>query len=227
MAGGTERVALRGHDARTYLDSQCTQDLALLAVGEVAHTLVLEPRGELVTIAAVTSLGEDHLELEVPAGTGAATVARLERFAIRTEVTFELGEGRDASPAEELDRIRAGRPGAAELARGLVPHALAAGLLAQTVSFTKGCYPGQELVARMHARHALPPYLLRALSSPARVHVGDAVGDTSRDGAVTSVAHDPATGRWHALCVVHRRDAESSSVDVTTATGVVAAQLDE
>ena len=166
MSGGTERVALRGQDARTYLDSQCTQDLAAIEVGDVALTLVLEPKGELVTLATVASPGADHLELEVPAGTGQATLARLERFAIRTAVTFELLEGHGATVADELDRIRAGRPGAAELARGLVAHALPASVLAQAVSFTKGCYPGQELVARMHARHALPPYLLRALSSP-------------------------------------------------------------
>lgn len=31
------------------------------------------------------------------------------------------------------------------------------GLVGEAVSFTKGCYPGQELVARMHYRNAAPP----------------------------------------------------------------------
>ena len=31
------------------------------------------------------------------------------------------------------------------------------GIVAHTVSFSKGCYTGQELVARMHYRKATPP----------------------------------------------------------------------
>lgn len=34
------------------------------------------------------------------------------------------------------------------------------GQMARAVSFTKGCYPGQEIVARMHARNAIARQLI-------------------------------------------------------------------
>ena len=51
------------------------------------------------------------------------------------------------------------------------------GITDSAVSFTKGCYPGQELVERMDSRGASAPKLLQ------RVRVGDAVGTiTSAQG---------------------------------------------
>jgi len=61
----------------------------------------------------------------------------------------------------ERERIVAGWPAlGAELTERTIPGETGP-LLDIAVSFTKGCYPGQELVERMGSRHALPPRLLR------------------------------------------------------------------
>ena len=52
------------------------------------------------------------------------------------------------------------------------------GLTRIAVSFTKGCYPGQELVERMDSRGAEAPRTLRRLDVPE----GSAQGDPVRDG---------------------------------------------
>ena len=226
----SEVVSLRGADALGYLDTQCTQDLTSLDVNGRATTLLLAPSGEIVTIATVHRVLPDVMLLEVPAGTGDATVARLERFAIRADVAFSAHEAPVEAPrgwfADALARIAAGVPGAAELARGLVPHGIGEELRASCVSLTKGCYPGQELVARMQARDATPPYVLRRCTLDGPAHPDDPIGDPDKDGRLTSVAIDLDTERCLALCVLHRRDAAGETAEVRTASGSVVARFE-
>ena len=214
----TELLVATGDDVIEYLDSQCTQDLSHLELGERTQTLVLSPAGDVVTIAVIRRDGDQRVSLEVPTGTGTATVARLERFAIRADVAFEgpmpLDDREEAAYPDELARIKAGVPGAEELAKTLVPHALSEELRERCVSFTKGCYPGQELVARMRSRHATPPYVLRRCTLDGPGRPGDALGDPGKAGSLTSVAYDEQAAAWRALCVLHRRDAEHPSVTV-------------
>lgn len=50
-------------------------------------------------------------------------------------------------------RIEAGRPlFGVDFDESTLPHETGPAVLNRAVSFTKGCYPGQEIVARMHAR---------------------------------------------------------------------------
>jgi len=68
------------------------------------------------------------------------------------------------------------------------------GVSDRAVSFTKGCYPGQELVERMDSRGAVAPRLLQRVGVPAdRTRPGDPyVVDGVEVGTVTSVWHDQA-----------------------------------
>lgn len=222
-----ELVVLVGADAASYLDTQCTQDLSELGVGGEATTFVLSPSGEIVSFAIVRRTSALRLELEVPAGTGAPLVARLRRFAIRSDVAVHdaVPSTGDGPLRDERARIEAVVPGATELARGLVVHAMSRELLERCVSFTKGCYPGQELVARLESRGATPPYVLRGLSSDVALTIGDAMGEERFDGAVTSVSSDGDGAGWLALGVLHRRDAEGATVEVRTASGSAVVRL--
>lgn len=88
-------------------------------------------------------------------------------------------------------------------------------LLDASVSFDKGCYLGQETVARLHYRgHANRRLARIALDGPAAP--GDPV--TAADGAVpvgevTSVAEVPGTG-WMALAMVRHEVPDGTSVGV-------------
>lgn len=62
------------------------------------------------------------------------------------------------------------------------------GIVGHAVSFTKGCYPGQELVERMDSRKATPPRQLRVVErSPEMVVGSPLVRDGSEIGVVTSL----------------------------------------
>ena len=100
-------------------------------------------------------------------------------------------------------RIAAGQPRmGAELTDRTIPGET--GLVGFTVSFTKGCYTGQELVARIDSRGGHVPRHLRRLSLDAEVAPGAELLDGDKPaGTVTSVAPAP-DGGWVALGYVRR-----------------------
>lgn len=79
------------------------------------------------------------------------------------------------------------------------------GLLEQAVSFQKGCYPGQETVARMHYRGHPNKRLYRfAIEAPSPTPGEPIVQNGKNVGAITSVAPLPVDGRILALGYLSR-----------------------
>jgi tRNA-modifying protein YgfZ len=103
--------------------------------------------------------------------------------------------GMDAGTAEQLlaSRIEAAWPSmGSEIEPGETIPA-ETGVAAAAVSFTKGCYPGQELVERMDSRGSIAPRLLQVVDVPAGTLAGDPLlRDGEAIGTVTSVAGDRA-----------------------------------
>jgi folate-binding protein YgfZ len=135
--------------------------------------------------------------------------------------------GSDADPAVEAvfeaARIIAKIPRLGrELTERTIPQEVGDEFVARTVSFTKGCYTGQELVARLDSRGSNVPRRLRVLRSVGTPAVDPAPGDRiERDGAdageLVSVARDGA-GDVVALGYVKRAHLsdEPSEGDVVT-----------
>jgi len=81
--------------------------------------------------------------------------------------------------------------------------------LEEAVSYTKGCYLGQEVVARIHYRGGVQK-VLRGLvfEGEAAPAPGTALLAEGRDaGTVTSVVRSPSLGRAVGLTILHRRAA--------------------
>jgi folate-binding protein YgfZ len=109
-----------------------------------------------------------------------------------------------APEAYEAVRIAAGMPKmGAELTEKTIPAET--GLIDQTVSFTKGCYTGQELVARIDSRGGHVPRHLRGLLPASPIAAGTELVDSSgrAAGTVTSAAPGPS-GAWLGLGYVRR-----------------------
>jgi folate-binding protein YgfZ len=73
----------------------------------------------------------------------------------------------------------------------------ATGVVSHAVSFTKGCYPGQELVERMDSRGSTAPKTLRLLqgdSTLGAVAGGPIIVDGVEVGVFTSVGEGDALG---------------------------------
>lgn len=192
-------VAVSGADAERYLQGQVSQDIAALAVGERAWSLILQPQGKLDAWFRVTRTAGDAFELDLDAGYGEALVTRLHRFLIRTDAVVELAATNvrlDHPDTTEHARLRAGIPAmGAELDERTIPAEVGQWFVDASVSFTKGCYCGQELVARLDSRGSNVARRLRVLDCAGGGDV--APGDEVVVGAVvvgtvTSVAGEVA-----------------------------------
>ncbi|HEU5105541.1 MAG TPA: glycine cleavage T C-terminal barrel domain-containing protein [Solirubrobacterales bacterium] len=121
--------------------------------------------------------------------------------------------------AAEIVRIEAGRPRfGAEMGTETMPAE--AGIVEQAVSFTKGCYIGQETVARLHYK-GKPNRHLRGLrlSGPARTGEALRLGE-KEVGRVGSAAVSPALGAI-GLAIL-RREAEPGTTLAVGEDGVTA-----
>jgi tRNA-modifying protein YgfZ len=78
----------------------------------------------------------------------------------------------------------------------------------EAVSYTKGCYLGQEVVARIHYRGGVQK-MLRRLGLDGEARPGSQLLFEGREaGAVTSIVSSPAQGGWIGLGILHKRAAE-------------------
>jgi folate-binding protein YgfZ len=114
--------------------------------------------------------------------------------------------------AAEVVRIERGRPRyGVDLDDGVIPQE--AGLNERAVSFTKGCYVGQETVARLHYR-GKPNRHLRGLRLSAPAVTGDVLRLGEKEvGRLGSVAVSPAHGPI-ALALVRREAAVGDTLAV-------------
>ena len=117
-----------------------------------------------------------------------------------------------AEAAAECLRVERGRPRyGIDLDDTVIPQE--AGLNPRAVSFTKGCYVGQETVARLHYR-GRPNRSLRGLALSAPARVGDALTLGERAvGRLGSVAVSPRFGPI-ALALVRREAENGATVSV-------------
>jgi tRNA-modifying protein YgfZ len=175
-----------------------------------------------------------------PYGTETATVRGVECVVVGTEDGIDLlapaaeaGRLRDAlleagaaeveAEAAEILRIENGRPRfGAEMTTATMPAE--AGIVESAVSFTKGCYIGQEPVARLHHR-GKPNRHLRGLRLHRPAAPGDALRLGEREvGVVGSACVSPALGPI-ALAIV-RREAEPGAELSVGEDGVTARVVD-
>lgn len=211
-------VRVAGPDAEDYLQRMLSNDVT---AGEVVDALLLTPKGRLIAPLRVWRRGpEDFLLLTEPE-LGEEVRAQLlrSRFAAKCEIEQEdhtsllvFGEaeglpGELPGTVEMLDaaleptlgddeveraRIEAGAPAwGKELDDSILPAE--AGLDETHISFTKGCYPGQEPIARLHYRGHVNRRLRRLHVDSAQpgdeIRVGDKVV-----GRVTSAVPGRALG---------------------------------
>jgi len=176
----------------------------------------VEFEGSPAVIARIDQVGVPGFVVYFDAAREADLVAALER----------AGARRVGADALETARVEAGYPlYGIDMDEDIIP--LEAGIEPRAISFTKGCYVGQEVIIRVlhrgHGRVArrLVGLRLRDGTTPsrrARIHAG------GRDvGFVTSAARSPRFGAI-ALAYVHRDFVEpGSAVEVETGNGRTAA----
>lgn len=179
-ARGREFVRVVGPDAADHLQRMVSNDVEALAGGEACPALLLTAKARVIAPLVVLRRADDDFLLLTEPGLGEVVRTQLTRMRLRAQceiepeehgavLVFGGGEGfatdwpgaREALDAgleptlseEELElrRVESGVPRwEREIDDRILPAE--AGLDTTHVSFSKGCYPGQEPVARLHFR---------------------------------------------------------------------------
>lgn len=216
-------LAVTGPEAADFLERMLSNEVVSLEPGDARPALLLTPRSRIVAPLRVVREGPEAFLLLTEGGlaeTVAATLLRA-RFAAKCEIELRpyrgylhLGEGEGirnddygveaweswgedeltAADPRDLEplRIEAGTPAwGKELDETVLPAE--AGLDETHVSFTKGCYPGQEPIARLHYR-GHPNRGLRVLEVEAAKPGDEIVLGEKLVGRVTSAVPGLALG---------------------------------
>ena len=211
-------VRVSGPDACDYLQRMVSNDVESLAAGEACPALLLTPKARVIAPLVVWRRGEEDFLLLTEPELGEAVLVLLRRMRLRARCEIEpeqhasvlvfggdgiqtdfpgaveaLDSGLEptlGAEALELRRIEAGAPRwGREIDERILPAE--AGLDATHVSFTKGCYPGQEPIARLHYR-GHPNRRLRMLElDDVPPYDTELVHDGKPVGRVTSAARRP------------------------------------
>ncbi len=137
---------------------------------------------------------------------------------------LEAGAQAVTEAAAEAVRVASGRPRyGVDLDDGVIPQE--AGLNERAVSFTKGCYVGQETVARLHWR-GKPNRHLRGLRLAGPAKDGAALTSAAGKavGTLSSALEHPELG-WIALALVRREVEPGATVAVAGADEAAVVEL--
>ena len=159
-----------GRDAASFLQGQLTQDVTRVVAGQLRLAALLTPQGRVLATPWL-GLREESILLLLPAPLAAPARDALQRYVLRAKVAISLAEldagltallaetfaarcpeppgvDADADTSWTLALIAAGHPEIGMATSGeWIPQMLNLDLL-DAISMTKGCYTGQEIVAR-------------------------------------------------------------------------------
>ncbi len=160
-------LRFRGPDAVKFLQGQLSNDMGALGADRLMLAGLHNPQGRVLALLQLAALEADHIVALLPVELAELTLATLRRYVLRAKLTIS-----NYSTAVALAALAAQLPAAAQaLQPGARARNIAAGLpqvysatsgtfVAQMlnldcvggISFTKGCYTGQEIIARAHYR---------------------------------------------------------------------------
>ena len=247
IEGIHELVVVEGPQARSFLDGLLSQDLGGLEATKSMRSLLLAPQGKLRALLWVAGDAERvNLITDAGIGKQVADDLRHYKIRIKatisepipvTTVVDSVPEGAISAPlgsherafspdpvdlpALELGewerlRIEAGEPVmGVDVDEGTIPQET--GLVDEAVSFSKGCFLGQELVARLDSRHGRVNRHLRRVRLDEIPALPAPVTD---DGGFITSAAAVAEGAL-GLGLLHRRINSGDQIEAAGVRGVI------
>jgi tRNA-modifying protein YgfZ len=175
------QISVTGDDRKRFLHGMCTSNIEKLEEGGWLRSAILNVKGRLISIVEIAHRGDDHLLLCQP-DLRDATIAYLEQYAMVDDVEFAAVEeplhkvwsdpqavwdspplpGPAPEPAAseaeiEVRRVEAGLPRyGVDVTEKNFPFETP---LDRHIDYQKGCYIGQEPVARVKSRGTASKYL--------------------------------------------------------------------
>jgi tRNA-modifying protein YgfZ len=219
ISGETADIGVFGRSARAALVKVIgIDDKELAALAPYSHTRTSFDGGS-ITIARVPEMDVDGFEVFLPTEAAPALKAKLQSAGI------SLG----SLETWEIARVESGRPQwGADMDDTTLPQEANFDDLG-AISYTKGCYIGQETVARVHFRGHVNRFLrrLRFVTRPAPPKGAELVDETGKViGELKSVALSPRFGGV-ALGMVRREIAPGTTLQARWSGGECSVQVEQ
>ncbi len=194
-------ITVSGPDAFEFLQGQLTNDLKRLESNAENLAAWCNPKGRVIWFGTVRAI-ESGYAMSVPADVAENIVQRLTMFRFRAKVDFGIVD--DGVTVDPATLIAGGYAfiGPDQVEK-FTPHMLNLDLL-DVISFDKGCYTGQEIVARTHYKGATKRRTLRFVAEQP-VSAGDKI---SLDGREVGEALNAAGNELLAVVPTDKADAD-------------------
>jgi folate-binding protein YgfZ len=239
-----ERLRVTGADRMTFLQGQCTNDVAKLKAGESCYAAFLTAKGKMRGEGNIIRLPDAFL-LETNVGLAPS----LGKFIITEEVVIEdvsaswgewliAGDVKASLPVDaitfahslgigvisrqtlastlsveslEILRIESAVPKwGVDMDENTIPNEV--GLEKRAISYDKGCYIGQETIARIKTYGHVNRQLVQLSVNGDRLPIGGRILAGEKEvGNVTSAAHSVRLGKPVALGYVRREFAKTGT----------------
>jgi folate-binding protein YgfZ len=231
-------LRFQGPDARKFLQGQLSNDMSELRADQLLLAGLHNPQGRVLSLLRLAAPAADDIVALLPAELTEASGATLRRYVLRAKLTIscELSAAALTALAAQVPAIAARlapQSRAQDIAAGVpqVYRATSGEFVAQmlnldcigAISFNKGCYTGQEIIARAHYRGRMKRRMRRFLSAgPTALSPGELV--TLEDGRSAQIvdAAARADGRTEFLAVT---SLEAPAGTVSAAPRLAASQL--
>ena len=170
-------ILVSGVDAFEFLQGQLTNDLKRLESESKILAAWCSPKGRVIWLGNVLSTAS-AFRLSAPSDLAENIVRRLMVFRFRAKVEFEIID--EGVTVDLAALISEGHPTVGlEQSEQYTPHMLNLDLL-DAIDFDKGCYTGQEIIARTHYKGATKRRTLK-FESDTPVSPGNKVSHDGQD----------------------------------------------
>jgi folate-binding protein YgfZ len=141
MIKRTPILKVSGKDAQSFLQGQLSSDINKIVDEQWQLNTYCQHQGRIIALMWVQKQGDDfYLDFALDLKT--VVQNRLQMFALNAEVVFSEVDNQKKSTEEAQVTLATSEK--------FIPQDLNLDIEEVGVSFTKGCYPGQEVVARVH-----------------------------------------------------------------------------
>ena len=211
-------IRIDGTDAAGFLHGQFTTDITGLAPGQTGLSAWCDPKGRVIATFILARL-DDTFWLLLPGALKETFIRRLKMYVLRAAVNIvdasaetekipELPTYLSAMDSDgwEPTFIRQGIPLILPVTSGrFLPQELNLDVLA-ALSYTKGCYPGQEIIARLRYRGEVKRRLCHATTeNKTRLEPGAALIPDGEERNIGTVVNSAATDTGQELLIVLER----------------------
>ena len=226
-------LRFQGPDARKFLQGQLSNDMNELRADQLLLAGLHNPQGRVLALLRLAAPAADDIIALLPAELVEVIAATLRRYVLRAKLTIssEVSVAALAALAAQMPAVDARfapQSRAQDIAAG-VPQVFSptsGAFVAQmlnldcigAISFTKGCYTGQEIIARAHYRGRMKRRMQRYLSTgPVALAPGAVV--TLDDGRSAQIVDATARtdGRMEFLAVASIETPAGGAAEGTTA----------